>query len=316
MKNTKEKIIFFGNGTFARVLLESLLKRGIKPVLLVTGPDRPRGRGKKLAPPEIKEVAEKNSIPVIQPEAPGDENTLRILGSYEPDFILVSDYGKILSKELLELPKYGPWNVHPSLLPKYRGAAPIERTLMRGEKETGVTLMEMDEGIDTGPIILQKRLEIYENETRGEIIPRLADLGAELVSIALELWREGKLEKKMQIGEASYAKKIKKEELWIDWNSTSKEIVHKIHALSPTPGARTYFDGELVKILRACICEEIRGNPGEIHTSREKLIVLCRDGGVEILELLPAGKRIMKASEYLRGHKPQRAQSPSISSFL
>jgi len=310
VESTKEKIIFFGTGFFARVLFDYLLKKGIKPVLLVTGPDRPKGRGKRLSSPEIKKIAEDNNIPVIQPEDPGDEDTISILRSYEPDFILVSDYGKILRKELLELPKHGPWNVHPSLLPKYRGAAPIERTLMSGEEETGVTLMEMDEGIDTGPIILQEKMKIRVNETKGEIIPRLASLGTELVLKALNLWKEGKLVKRAQVGESSYAKKIKKEELWIDWNSTSKEIVCKIHALSPTPGARTYFNGELIKLLRARLVKEIEGKPGEIKIDKERLIVLSRDGGVEILEVLPAGKRMMKASEYLRGHNPKIAKSP------
>jgi methionyl-tRNA formyltransferase len=310
VEKTEERIIFFGTGNFARVLFESLLKRGIKSILLVTGPDRPKGRGKKLKPPEIKKIAQESGIPVIQPEDPGEEGVLEVLRSHNPDFILVSDYGKILGKELLELPQYGPWNIHPSLLPKYRGAAPIERAIMGGERETGVTLMEMDEGIDTGPVLLQEKIEIRDYETKGDLIPRLAELGAELVKRGLELWRDGRLEKRPQIGEASYAKKIKKEELWIEWNSSAKEIVLKINALSPTPGARTYFNGELIKLMRAILYEGKMGNPGDILILKDRLIVLTGDGGVEILELLPAGRRLMKASEYLRGHSPKRATSP------
>ena len=296
-------LIFFGSGDFATLVFKELLSRGLHFRAVVTLPPRPKGRGRKLKDPEIKSIALEAGIEVFQPENPNDKAFIDTLKRYSPHFIILADYGKILKKDLLELPEIYPLNIHPSLLPKYRGAAPIERAMMDCQKETGVSLMVMDEGLDTGPIISQEKVEIGETEIKTELMERLARTGANLAVLSIPGILRGELKPVPQSGEPSYAQKIVSDELWIKWDDTAEKIKCKINALSHKPGAKAHFGNLMVKLIRAKVAEERGGQPGKIHVSGERLLVEALDFMVEILEIQPQGKRIMKAGEFLRGYR-------------
>ncbi len=289
-----------GSGSFAHQLFLSLIEIGFLPNKVVTTPPRRKGRGLKLVRSQVSSQAEKVGVPVNEVEDPNDEDFVRHIRSLEPDFIVVSDYGKILKPNILGVPKHYPLNVHPSLLPKYRGAAPIERALMDGVSETGVTVFVMDEGVDTGPILLQERIPIDPFETKGDIVPKLAKRGALLLRSAIGGYLRGEITPTPQPGEgASYAKKIKKSELWLDFSADARTVVNHVRALSPLPGARTMIDGMLVKVIRAEALEG-DGEPGKILPGRE-LLIGCGEGVVKVMELVPEGKRPMSGEEFRRG---------------
>ncbi len=306
--------VFFGTGEFAQAVLRKFIEINRLPILVVTAPDKRAGRGLKLRPRPIKLMAEEVGIKVLQPESLEDKGFLSKIRNLQPDFMVVTDYGKIIPPNLLRWPKLAPLNIHPSLLPKFRGAAPIERAMMACERTLGVTVIIMDEGIDTGDILLQSTVEIGETETKGEVEQRLADVGFRLIIRAMDEFED--LTPRPQSSEgASYAKKIRKDELWIDWASDAKSIACKINALSPTPCARTYFDDRYVKLFRAVAVQtDAKAEPGSIEIQKDRLFVAANNGLVEILELQPEGKRRMKASEFLRGYCPRKASSskPSV----
>ncbi len=303
------RIVFFGSGDFAFLILKNLIEKGVRIELVVTAPDKPGGRGRKPRPTPVKVLASESGMRVITPESPNRSAGFEAIKAIKPDFFVLTDYGKIISKRLLDVPSKAPLNIHPSLLPAYRGAAPMERAMMACERRTGVTVMVMDTGIDTGPILLQEATRIGETETRGELAVRLAEIGTRLILRAINEF--DKLTPKPQPSRGvSYAPKITKDELWIDWNSSAMSIACKINALSPRPGARTYFDGNYVKPLRARFVEGDWGTPGRVHIiDKKRLVVAARGGGVEILEIMPSGRRVMRADEYLRGHSPLEASS-------
>jgi len=295
-------LIFFGSGDFANLVFNFFIEKGVRFEALVTLPPRPRGRGRKLLDPEIKKTALEAGIRVFQPENPNRQDFLSLLEDLSPDFIVLSDYGKILKKGLLELPRYYPLNIHPSLLPRYRGAAPIERAMMNCDRETGVTLMVMDEGLDTGPIVDQATLEIGETEIKTELMVRLAHIGVELTLKNIEPLKNGTRQPVPQTGVPSYAPKITKDELYINWNETAEKIRCRINALSYKPGAKGKIGPLELKILRARVSEKMGGNPGTVHIQEDRLFVEATDLQVEILEIQPPGKRVMSASDFIRGY--------------
>ncbi len=299
---TLRGLIFFGSGDFANLVLKYFLKKGIKFDAVVTIPPRPKGRGRRLLDPDVKKTAASAGIKVLQPEDPNREDFLEELKKLTPDFILLSDYGKILKRGLLSLPGFYPLNIHPSLLPAYRGAAPIERAMMNCEKLTGVSLMVMDEGLDTGPIVDQVRVDIGEEEVKTELMERLARLGVELTIKNIEPLKKGERRPVPQSGAPSYASKIKKEELYISWEDEALKIKCRINALSYRPGARGKLGDLELKLLRARLSDRRGGRPGRIHTEGERLFVEAKDLQVEILELQPPGKRIMSTRDFLRGY--------------
>lgn len=301
------KIAFFGSGNFAYKFLKNLLERNVIPDVVVTMPDTYAGRGRHLKPPRIKEVALEKGIPCLQPYDPNNPGFIEELKKREIDYILLTDYGKILKKELLEVPRIAPLNLHPSLLPKYRGAAPLERAIMDGEKYTGFTIFIMDEGIDTGDILYQKKIEI-DDKTKGDLEDEITSFASEIIYDLLVKKANNRLKPKPQKGEPSYAKKIKEEELWIDWRQEAEMVKNKIHALSPIPGARTHFDGKYTKIYRVKVHKDMQGPVGKIKIENGILFVFCGKGAVEILELQPAGKKIMEAKEYILGYHPLWAE--------
>jgi len=303
---TEGKLIFFGTGEFAAKVFVSMLKRGIRPDALVTAPDKPQGRGMKVMPPPVKELAIKHGIArdkIFQPYDVNHPAFISELKKLDPELIFLTDYGQILGIDILNLPKLGAWNLHPSLLPKYRGAAPLERAIMEGEKETGYSIFMMDEGIDTGKILFQEKIEIG-TKTRGELESIIAEKAVNVLPDLYQEFKKGKIKPKPQKGKGSYAKKIEEGELWIDWSKKAFLVMRHIHALSPAPGARTHFDGKYVKLFRAREISDFSGTPGKIIIEGLKLFVMCGEGAVEILEIQPAGKRKMEASEFVKGYHP------------
>jgi methionyl-tRNA formyltransferase len=297
------KWIYLGSGSFAEVFFKFLGELHFLPNLLITIPPRRRGRGLKLKRCGVALIAESLGIEVEEVENPNSKEFLERIGKERPDFLVVCDYGKILKRPLLELPREVPLNVHPSLLPKYRGAAPIERAIMAGEEKLGVTVFIMDEGIDTGDILLQEEVPIGGEETKGDVVPRLAKVGAKLLKRAMEGYLKGKISPHPQSNvDASYAKKISKEELWLNFTNSARDVLNKIRALSPSPGARAKIDGILVKILRGRVIEG-REKPGKILDDRKSLKIGCADGILEVLELIPEGKKLMTGEQFRIGHQ-------------
>jgi len=281
----KAKILFMGTPEFARVSLEQLVGDGFEVAGVITQPDRPAGRKMVLTPPPVKEFALKKDIPVYQPESVRDENFFGLLESVGPDVIAVVAYGKILPKYVLEYPPYGCVNVHASLLPKYRGPNPIAAAIMDGEPTTGITTIFMDEGIDTGDMILKEGIAIGENETFGELHDRLASLGGVVLAKTIVQIENGtaKREKQPDFG-VSYTKKMDGAMCEIDWTQPTQKIHDKIRGLSPSPGAFVRDEGKFLKIYRSEI----------------------KDGEIKILEVQPEGKNKMSGLDYLNGRKTKK----------
>lgn len=290
-----------GTPEFAVPCLSALIEK--HDVLAVfTQPDKPKGRKQILTPPPVKEEALKHNIPIYQPNTLKDSEAYKILSEMNPDVIIVVAYGKILPKNILELPKYGCINVHASLLPKYRGAAPIQWSIILGEKETGVTTMQMDDGIDTGDMIQSASLSIDENETADELHDRLSALGAKLIIETLEAVENGTaIRTKQDDSLSNYASMLSKDISPIDFTCVAQAVHNKVRGLNSWPSATAVMDGKRIKIHKTRLVEA-SGKPGEI-ISLDPFTVACGRGAVEILELQPEGKKKMTASDFLRGHK-------------
>lgn len=295
------RIVFMGTPEFAVPCLSALIEK--HDVLAVfTQPDKPKGRKQILTPPPVKEEALKHNIPIYQPNTLKDSEAYKILSEMNPDVIIVVAYGKILPKNILELPKYGCINVHASLLPKYRGAAPIQWSIILGEKETGVTTMQMDDGIDTGDMIQSASLSIDENETADELHDRLSALGAKLIIETLEAVENGTaIRTKQDDSLSNYASMLSKDISPIDFTCVAQAVHNKVRGLNSWPSATAVMDGKRIKIHKTRLVEA-SGKPGEI-ISLDPFTVACGRGAVEILELQPEGKKKMTASDFLRGHK-------------
>lgn len=295
-----------GTPEFAVPSLQALLKSHHEVVGVVTSPDKPRGRGRIVSPSPVKKLALERNLLLFQPEDLKDPQFIDSIKKLTPDLIVVVAF-RILPRVLFELPPLGTINLHASLLPKYRGAAPINWAIINGEKETGVTTFFIEEKVDSGDIILQKRVPIEEEETAGELHDKLAILGAEALLETLDLIEKGQAPRIKQTGEPTKAPKIKKKDCQIDWSKSSTAIVNLIRGLSPYPGAFTTYKGKILKIHRARVSKVKKSSaipPGRIVKSREKeqMWVKSGDGVVLILELQPEGRRRMTAGEFLRGH--------------
>lgn len=296
------KIVFMGTPDFAVPCLEALIKSGYDVCGVFTQPDKPKGRGYALAPPPVKVTALENNIPVYQPTTLKDGEALKILNELSPDCIVVVAYGKILPKDILDLPRYGCINVHASLLPKYRGAAPIQWSVINGETETGVTTMYMDVGLDTGDMIMKKSCEIGENETAGQLHDKLSSLGAQLIVDTLKALENGSATREKQDDSQScYSPMLDKSLCRIDWNQTAQQVHNKVRGLSPWPVAVASINGKKVKIHQTAKCAD-SGTPGEI-ISLSPLTVACGCGSVIINELQLEGKKRMDSGSFLNGHK-------------
>ena len=298
------RIVFMGTPDFAVPCLEKLNNSKHDVVGVFSQPDKPVGRKQILTPPPVKACAVQNGIPVFQPEKIKNSNTAEIIKELECDIIIVVAYGKILPSEVLNAAKYGCVNVHASLLPKYRGAAPIQWAVLNGDKKTGVSIMQMDEGLDTGDVILVRECEIGENETSAELFDRLSEIGANALIEAIGLIENGNvMPQKQPDGDFGYAKMITKELCPIDWNKSALEIHNQVRGLQTWPVATTSINGKTIKIHKT-VLSDIQGNkPGEVVDNNKKLVVSCGDGKcLEILELQAEGKKRMDSKAFLLGN--------------
>ena len=299
------KVVFMGTPDFAVPTLEMLYDKGYEVACVFSQPDKPKGRGYKLAPPPVKEAALKHNTEVLQPESlkKNAEEYVNRLREINPDVIVVAAYGKILPKEVLEIPRYGCVNVHGSLLPKYRGAGPIQWSVLNDEKETGVTTMLMGEGLDTGDMLLKASTAIGENETAAELFERLAVLGAELLVKTLEELEKGTvIPEKQDDSLSSYAPMITKDMCVIDFSENVRKIHKQICGLSDYPCAVTFLGGKRIKIYRSVIASDkpTGKKNGEIIDEKE-LVVACSDGALRFTEIQAEGSKRMKTADYLRG---------------
>ncbi|MCI8649896.1 MAG: methionyl-tRNA formyltransferase [Anaerotruncus sp.] len=296
------RIVFMGTPDFAVPSLARLLADGQEIVGVFTQPDKPKGRGYQLAPPPVKELALKHGLEVFQPAKMRDGEALAILKQLAPDLIIVVAYGKILPKEILELPQYGCINVHGSLLPKYRGAAPIQWSVLNGDAVAGVTTMYMAQGLDTGDMILSKQTPIGADETSGELFERLSQLGAQLLAETVALVAQGSAPRvAQQEQDASYAPMLAKEQAAVDWNRSAVQVHNLVRGMNPWPVAYTMLDGKRLRIYRVKPVEA-NGEAGVVLEGGKRLVVACGTAAVEILELQADGSKRMQAVDYLRGH--------------
>jgi methionyl-tRNA formyltransferase len=293
-----------GTPHFAVPPLQALVKAGHDIVGVVTRIDKPAGRGRTMAQPAVKVAALEMGLAVYQPKRVRDPEAVESLRRLVPEVIVVAAYGQILPKEILTLPKYGCVNIHASLLPLYRGAAPINWAIIHGETRTGNTIMQMDEGMDTGAILLQEAVPIDLKDTAGTLTDKLSALGAKLITAALPLIEAGKLTPVQQDGsKATLAPMLKKEDGLINWKLSTSEIHNRVRGLTPWPGAYTFLDGTMVKILETEILRG-SGEPGRIYQGTQgTLDVGTGSGLLRIIRVQPAGKKPMDAADFLRGHR-------------
>jgi len=302
------KVIFMGTPDFALPVLEAIIGSGCDLLAVVTQPDKPKGRGKQLASPPVKIWAENHGILVLQPEKVKSRDFIEKIAEMAPDLIVTAAFGQILPNTLLDVPPLGCINVHASLLPKYRGASPIQQALIDGEEKTGVTIMYMDVGMDTGDIILTQEISIDPDENAGQLHDRLAALGGEALGKALELFKSGKPAGIPQDhSAASYCSKIEKSMGEIRWDNDPAAIKNLVRGLTPWPGAFTCLDGQRLKVWKACEWEYFTDKeyiPGTVikADTSDGLIVGCRGGALRITWLQGPGGKAMDSREYLRGH--------------
>ncbi len=335
---TNLRLVFFGTPGFGARVLEGLLAADCRVVAVVTRPDRPRGRGGKVLPSPVREAAERAGLPVLQPEGPGDAGFLEEVAALRPDVLVTAAYGRLLPPALLALPRLAALNVHPSLLPAYRGPAPVLRALLDGVERTGVTVMRMTEELDAGDVVLQREMEVGPEEDRGSLERRLAEEGARLLVQALRLLAGGELPARRQRAEeATYAPALRPEEERLDWAEPAVRVVNRVRALAPEPGAHTFFRGRRLQVLAASLAEgpappaegvspagaatgaataplapaagavaagdRREAEPGEILEVRpgEGFTVAAGTGAVLVRVVKPEGGRAMTAAEFANG---------------
>lgn len=291
-----------GTPDFAVPSLQQLVKNGFEVTLVVTQEDKLVGRKQVLTAPAVKQAALELGLPVFQPKTLKSEEAQERIKLENPDCIVVAAYGKILPKEVLSIPQYGCINVHGSLLPKYRGAAPIQWAVINGEKETGVTIMQMDEGLDTGDILSVCKRPILEDETSGEVFDSLAEEGAKLLVESLPKIISGEIKPVKQVGESNYASMLSKEDSWIDYSRSASQIHNQIRGLNPWPIAMTMWNGKRTKIYKSKIGPVSSEKPGTVISGLPLCIACGNQTSIEILEIQPEGGKRMNAQDFWRGH--------------
>ncbi|MDD6611600.1 MAG: methionyl-tRNA formyltransferase [Clostridiales bacterium] len=300
------RMVFMGTPDFAVSSLERLIADGHDIVGVFTQPDKPQGRKMKLTPPPVKQLALTHNIPVFQPDTFKNESQLALLQELDPEVIVVVAYGKLLPGYVLDLPKYGCINVHGSLLPKYRGAAPVQWMVLNGETTAGVTTMYMDRGLDTGDILLVSETEVGENETAGELFDRLAAMGADLISETINRLPEGIERKPQDDSQSTYVSVLDKRMSVVDWSKSAQEVHNLIRGLDPWPVAVTTRGEVRLKLFQSRLTGKATSLPAGSVTEadpKKGLFVACGDGQVlQITEIQMVGKKRMSAGDYLRGH--------------
>ena len=307
---TTEKIIFFGTPEFAVSILDGLITHNYNVISVYTQTDKPKGRGNKMQAPPVKEYATARNIPVFQPKTLRDEAVLEEIRAAAPDMIVVAAYGKIFPESLLQIPKFGCINVHGSLLPEYRGAAPVQRCIINGETKTGVTIMRMDAGCDTGDMIAKEDIEIPSDMNCGELFEKMGEAGSILLLDTIpDIFDGSAIYEKQDGSKATYSPKIEKSELILDFGKSAKQLHDLIRGVYPLLVCGCYQNSEKgkkgLRIAKTEVCEG-KGAPGTVLTADAKnnsLIVACGDGALDIKELIPEGKQKMKSADYIRGRQ-------------
>jgi methionyl-tRNA formyltransferase len=296
------RVVFAGTPAFAARALEAIVAAGHEVPLVLTQPDRPAGRGLALASSEVAQAAAALSIALDKPASLKVPGALERLRAAAPEVMVVAAYGLILPRTVLEIPVHGCLNIHASLLPRWRGAAPIQRAILAGDTETGVGIMRMDEGLDTGPVLLERRIQIAARETAATLTAKLAELGAQALLEALA--GLDRLKARPQDGAgATYASKISKEEALLDWKRSAQELDRAVRAFDPAPGARAPLGGELVKIWEAEPVSDLQGSPGSVlRADAGELVIACGSGGLRLKTLQRPGGRRMSSADFLRGN--------------
>ena len=294
------KLLFAGTPDFALASLMALVENGYRPVAVLTQPDRPAGRGKKLKESAVKAYAIEQGIPVLQPTTLRDPEVIDELANLEPDLMIVAAYGLLLPQAALDVPRHGCLNVHASLLPRWRGAAPIQQAILAGDAKSGVCLMQMEAGLDTGPVFAAGEVLIGENDTAGDLHDRLAALGGELLVEHLERILSGDVIAEPQDESlATYAGKIRTEDARLDWRLDADQLGRKVRAFNPVPGAWFSFGEERIKCWRAAVIDEVDGPAGVVaKASKDGIDVTCGDGVLRLLELQRPGRNRISAGEF------------------
>lgn len=302
------RIVYFGTPQFSVPPLEAILEAGFEVPLVVTAPDRPAGRGEEIQKSAIKEFSAAHSLPVITPERPSDDSALTLLRDAGAELFVVAAYGLILPQRVLDIPARGGLNIHPSLLPRWRGASPIEHALLAGDARTGVTIMQMDAEMDHGPIIVQKECEIGDKETQESLTEKLSNLSAELIAAAIPEYLAGTLTPRPQEhAAATFTKLLSRDDGRIDWSVPADELERRVRAFHRWPGAFTFWqkNGASVrlKIGTVAIADAERHSPGEaFRTAGGKFAVAARKGALVVERLQPEGKKSMSGEDFLRGN--------------
>ncbi|MDO4438291.1 MAG: methionyl-tRNA formyltransferase [Eubacteriales bacterium] len=316
------KIVFMGTPDFAVPTLTALYNAGYEIAAVVSQPDKPKGRHAELVPTPVKAKALELSIPVLQPIKARDAEFIAQLKEIAPDLIVVTAYGQILKKELLDIPKYGCINVHASLLPRWRGAAPIQWAVIEGDEYAGVTTMQMNEGLDTGDMLLKRSLKLSDDETGGSLFDKLSEIGGELIVETVKLLEKGELKPVPQPEEGmTYASMLKKENGNIDWSKSAIEIDQLIRGLTPWPGSYTKLNNKNLKIHKSVPCNMDDESISSIYDKADKdfgravvvngrLFVICKDSMLELLEVQLEGKKRMDAASFIRGAENILKESP------
>jgi methionyl-tRNA formyltransferase len=305
------KIVYMGTPDFAVGPLEAIIQAGHEVAAVVTQPDKPKGRGKEMAQSPVKVCALQHQIPVLTPVKIKAQEAVEQLKQYPADIFVVAAFGQILSEEILQMPKYGCVNIHASLLPKYRGAAPIQWSIIDGETETGITIMQMDKGLDTGDILFQQKVPITAEDTGESLFDKLAKAGAELIVDALDKIQSRDVHPVPQDEEkSSYAKMLTKAVGRIDWNASAVEIERLIRGLNSWPSAYTQYHGKQLKIWKAKVVPTVQGTPGRIaDVTKDEVIVCTGDGALALEEIQLEGKKRMSTREFLLGRSFEIGES-------
>lgn len=301
------KVVFMGTPEIAAGVLKCLIASRHEVAAVVTQPDRPNGRGNSIIYSDVKKVALEYDIPVLQPEKASNEEFVEKLRNIAPDIIVVVAYGQILRSNVLELPRYRCINVHASLLPKYRGASPIQWAVINGEEETGVTIMYMEKGIDTGDMILTEKLKLAEDETAGTLHDRLMDIAGPTLLKAMDMIEDGSAKPVAQDdSQATYVTMLDKSLGNLDFDAPAQNLERLVRGLIPWPGAFTYIEGKMIKLWKCAVSDEILADgpvPGRYFTNeRGRLFIETSQGSLEVLELQAEGKKRMLTGDFLRGH--------------
>lgn len=292
-------IVFAGTPEFAAIALDALLHAGHAVPLVLTQPDRPAGRGLKTKPSAVKSLAASRGLPVLQPPTLKDKGIIDAVAALRPDALVVAAYGLMVPQTLLDMPRLGAINIHASLLPRWRGAAPIQRAILAGDAQTGITIMQMDAGLDTGAILLQEAIPIGVDDTAQSLHDRLAKLGGQLIVRALAAPLAAR---RQDSTAATYADKIDKREALIDWSENAETIERKVRAFNPVPGASSTFNGERIKIWRARLERGVSAPPGTVcETGPAGIVVACGSNGLRLLELQRAGGKRLPAAVFMAG---------------